>query len=931
MIRTLVLRRFFALGCASTVLVVACADSDFPDDPGVLPNIDGGSVPDASGGPDTGTPPTPRPDAGKPDAGDGGIPVLGCGNGALDSGESCDDGNQISGDGCTAECALETAGPNDLCQGVDVALAQGEASATTFTGTVTASTAGLFNQYQGTCGGGSGPDAVYRFVPPALGRATVRVTAGFPVVVSARGECDTETTELACGAHTGQGPVGEPIEVGFPVIAQQPIFLFVDGVAGTSGDFTLDIDVDTAVCGNGIGEQPEGCDDGNTADGDGCSATCVLEDAALPGSCPGMGVRMTAAAGAPGIIGFSGDTLNPSAPTSDPTVTGCPARSGSNRIYALTPAVDGNLTVDLLAAYEGALVQVLRACVDNGELASCVGALDPLTPLRASVRVRAEETVYVIVDSGTASTGGLYTLQAKLTADACGDGLIGGNEECDDGNTAGGDGCSAACTVERNADSYACPGQVLALGDGAVPVRVSGATRPAAGETLPVSTFAVSGSGSAAPDVVYRVTSDIDGYATAKLDADFVASLMVKSGCTPGTSNTDRIAFTHTATGMAQRTVQFPIQAGVPLFLVVDGYTATALGSFSLELSTSPRVCGNLRLDGGEQCDDGNVDLLDGCDASCQLEPFPTWGACATAPELTFAVEGGRSVAKVHSGNANLIHTKSDPTRTTSHTLDCNSVGPDAWYRVVAPANGSITAYIPSATFNSVIGIRRACLPDPPLANELACQDTETGVLGGQRATAPVVAGETYWVIVDAHNTGPQRGVFDLEVEFVPAGCGDTILTVDEQCDDGNKSGGDGCSATCQLEALVGIDTCPGHEVALTGVGDAQRRAVVTVDTSPLAAQTGGTCGGAARDGVLRVHSDIGGILDVRASREVTTFTPVIYTREGCGDPASEFKCAQGAAPAISMPIVANHDYFVFVDGIANTSGVAQLDITVTP
>src|SRR5690625_2059201 len=32
------------------------------------------------------------------------------------------------------------------------------------------------------------------------------------------------------------------------------------------------------VCGNGILEEGEACDDGNTASGDGCSSTCQIED-----------------------------------------------------------------------------------------------------------------------------------------------------------------------------------------------------------------------------------------------------------------------------------------------------------------------------------------------------------------------------------------------------------------------------------------------------------------------------------------------------------------------------------------------------------------------------------------------------------------------------------------------------------------------------
>jgi len=43
------------------------------------------------------------------------LPISLCGNGRLDSGEECDDGNTIAGDGCTALCQLEC--PTGSCEG----------------------------------------------------------------------------------------------------------------------------------------------------------------------------------------------------------------------------------------------------------------------------------------------------------------------------------------------------------------------------------------------------------------------------------------------------------------------------------------------------------------------------------------------------------------------------------------------------------------------------------------------------------------------------------------------------------------------------------------------------------------------------------------------------------------------------------------------
>ena len=39
------------------------------------------------------------------------VPV--CGNSAVETGETCDDGNTTSGDGCSSACADETVDPSD--------------------------------------------------------------------------------------------------------------------------------------------------------------------------------------------------------------------------------------------------------------------------------------------------------------------------------------------------------------------------------------------------------------------------------------------------------------------------------------------------------------------------------------------------------------------------------------------------------------------------------------------------------------------------------------------------------------------------------------------------------------------------------------------------------------------------------------------------
>ena len=75
-----------------------------------------------------------------------------CGNGSLEAGERCDDGDTASGDGCDAACVPETP---DSCE--DAALIELSPGIHTFRGDTT----GLADDYVG-CGYKAG-DAWYRF------------------------------------------------------------------------------------------------------------------------------------------------------------------------------------------------------------------------------------------------------------------------------------------------------------------------------------------------------------------------------------------------------------------------------------------------------------------------------------------------------------------------------------------------------------------------------------------------------------------------------------------------------------------------------------------------------------------------------------------------------------------------------------------------
>jgi cysteine-rich repeat protein len=63
-----------------------------------------------------------------------------------------------------------------------------------------------------------------------------------------------------------------------------------------------------------------------------------------------------------------------------------------------------------------------------------------------------------------------------------------------------------------------------------------------------------------------------------------------------------------------------PIAAGEKRFIVVDGYSATAAGKYSISAATRPIACGDAIRDADEGCDDGDETSGDGCSSECQVE-----------------------------------------------------------------------------------------------------------------------------------------------------------------------------------------------------------------------------------------------------------------------------------------------------------------------
>src|SRR5262249_42605607 len=152
---------------------------------------------------------------------------------------------------------------------------------------------------------------------------------------------------------------------------------------------------------DGTVDPGEQCDDSNTASGDLCSATCMIEGG---DDCPGPTVQLTPA----GIV-LTGDTTGASDDTGQ---TPCGGGSSGDLVYAIMPSPSGIMTAPLDGPFS-TLLYARDACPgsDNDNL-ECS---DTHMPSIMTLSVTAGTPYYLFVDGfGGQTEEGPFTLTLEL-------------------------------------------------------------------------------------------------------------------------------------------------------------------------------------------------------------------------------------------------------------------------------------------------------------------------------------------------------------------------------------------------------------------------------------------------------------------------------------------------------------------------------------
>ncbi|MFT7626122.1 MAG: hypothetical protein ACI9WU_005315, partial [Myxococcota bacterium] len=554
--------------------------------------------------------------------------------------------------------------------------------------------------------------------------------------------------------------------------------------------------------------------------------------------------------------------------------------ASADQVFAFVAPETRQYTVTLVADFDSTLF-VTTDCADPG--GSCLAANDEDgndQTEQVTIDLHEGDPVFIVVDgySNFTNIAGTYVLTVEgACTPACG------------GKACGDDGCGGTCGACGPTEACDGSGQCQNSGEtcdtaiavGSVPFSTSGDTSTAnddtaysVGDCLPET----GGWGDGANDLVWAFTAPTDGNYSMLLDAAYDSTIYVLTDCDaigPATclAGDDQIG------DMAER-ADVTLVAGQTVFVVVDGFGFGAGGTFDLDIvrtgDTCPAALEIGALPFTAQADTGNAASDYGYLAGSCAPETGGWGAAAN----------------------------------------------DQAWAFVAPANGSYRVTL-DATYDSNLYVVSDCAAVD--ATCLAGDET----LGVEEVVVTLTSGQAVFIIVDGWgNSSSQSGAYSLTVE---SACTATC--------DGKACGDDGCGGTCG--DCLGDETCTtegqcileGDQCAVAFAVDSVPY-IATGDTTTAAGDYGyadNQCpgesmgwGAGAPDEVYRFVPGVTGAFVIALDSAIDSNLYVVTDCQDIGGScvAANENIGVGVAERLDLTLLAGQQYFVVVDGFANTPQV---------
>jgi cysteine-rich repeat protein len=443
----------------------------------------------------------------------------------------------------------------------------------------------------------------------------------------------------------------------------------------------------------------------------------------------------------------------------------------------------------------------------------------------------------------------------NCTTTACGNGITAGAETCDDSDTDAGDGCSATCTTEAGYDCTGTPSTcITSCGDGVkAGTEACDDSGTAAGDgcstTCTVETgFTCTGSAPSACSPICGdgliVTGELcdQGSGNQTGGDGCSAACLVELGYT--CMGTPSVCMTTCGDGIKAAAEGCDDSNTGP----GDGCSATCTAEFGYTCtgampSVCMATCGDGKKAASEACDDSNTMTGDGCNATCGVEAGYT--CTGTAPSVCTTtcgdgikagaeqcddmnmadgdccssgcqIEAGCELEPNNAcGSQNVLPAFAGSPLSTTIKGNINPATDVDFYTFTLPGPGAQSVRV-ETFFGTPAGCGAVAAKDTHLqlrgtdcTTVLTTNDDIDGLTnwcsaidGTALSAAKGLAAGTYTVRVARSTLGTQSPVpaYDLRIQILST-CGNGTIEPTEACDDGNVAAGDGCSATCAVEA----------------------------------------------------------------------------------------------------------------------------------